>query len=92
MTNADALREALEHVPADVHAALTAAGFVPTPDAGYLWFYDRGDVWLLFGEDGSDYPSSLGEPVTACRGRDDLEGTEYARLSDALHVYAIAPC
>jgi hypothetical protein len=74
MTNADALREALDHVPADVYAALTPAGFIPTADAGNLWFYDRGEIRLLFAEDGSDYPSSLAQRVTACRGRDDMEG------------------
>jgi hypothetical protein len=72
-----------------VHAALTAVGFVPTGDAGNLWYYDRGDVRLLFGEDGSDYPASLSDPVTACHGGDDREGTSYATLSDALHVYVI---
>jgi hypothetical protein len=84
MTNADALREALEHVPADVHAALTAAGFVPTGDAGNLWFYDRGSDRLLFGEDGSDYPRSLRESVTVCHDRDGSRVTNYATLSAAL--------
>ena len=90
MTNADALREAMEHVPSDVHAALTAAGFVPTADAGNLWFYDRGEIRLLFGEDGSDYPRSLSESVTVCHDRDGSTITNYATLSDALHVYVIA--
>lgn len=80
MSDEQALSEAREHVPDAVHAALTASGFVPTGDAGNLWFYDRGPVRLLFGEDGTDYPQSLDEPVT-------VGPTNYATLREALAPY-----
>jgi hypothetical protein len=85
MTDTEALREAVEHVPGIVRAALEDKGFVPTADAGNLWFYDRGAVRLLFGEDGSDYPASLNDAVTVCAGPDDMTGTDYPTLRAYLY-------
>ena len=53
------LAEAAENIPADVRSELERYGFVPTLDAGNLWFYDKGNIRLCFGMDGFDYPQSL---------------------------------
>lgn len=74
-----------EEIPADVRQALEDAGFEPMLDAGNLWFLDRGNSRLVFGEDGSDLPQSLNEPVTVCRKdiHDDF-GVDFDALAVAL--------
>lgn len=57
-------RDAERNVPRRVLVALHDAGYRPSCRAGGLWLFARDNVVLLFGDDGSDYPESLDDPVT----------------------------
>jgi hypothetical protein len=73
MTDEQALAEALAYVPAPVHELLTLAGFVPTGDAGNLWFYNRGRLRLTAGEGDIELPRGFLQEVTVY----DMEDGDY---------------
>lgn len=70
---AEMVRYYAENVPEALRIELGRKGFNPVLDAGNLWFLDRGNIRLTFGEDGSDLPQALDDGCEAYDMTRDVE-------------------